>query len=106
MAQHVVTMTGLGKGALNAAAHFHAELAPHLRSVAGEGDVVAIFPPAGHEHEAWRLAAIQEIAREAAPNRVNAVVGSDEAGIARTCEYLAAAPGISGQVLELAPATD
>jgi hypothetical protein len=60
-----------------------------------------IFPPAGHEHKAWRLAAIQGLARELAPGRVNGIVGADQAAVAETVAFLAHAPGITGQVLEV-----
>jgi hypothetical protein len=45
------------------------------------------------------LAAVQELAREAAPKRVNGIAGDDPRAIAETLVYLAAAPGITGQLL-------
>ncbi|OYW44176.1 MAG: hypothetical protein B7Z08_10665 [Sphingomonadales bacterium 32-68-7] len=65
---------------------------------AGE-EIALIFDPAGHEHRAWRIAAVQELAREAAPARVNGVVGDDQERIDDTLAYLAAARGVTGQLL-------
>ena len=62
-------------------------------------DLVLVFPPAPYDHRGWRLAAIQDLAREAAPKRVNAVVGDNEQAIIATLEWLAQAPGITGQLL-------
>ncbi len=64
--------------------------------------LVIVFPPASHEHRAWRLAAVQELAREMAPRRVNGVVGADRQAIARTLAYLERAPGVTGQLLAVA----
>ena len=61
-----------------------------------------IFPPADHTHRAWRLAAVQGLAREYAPRRVNALAGSSDASIAAGLTYLAAAAGVTGQYLPLA----
>jgi hypothetical protein len=69
---------------------------------AGE-DLVLVFPSAQKDHRAWRLAAVQGLAREAAPYRVNGIVGDAEEVIAEAVEWLAGAPGITGQLLEVAP---
>ncbi|MXP41476.1 hypothetical protein GRI75_07445 [Altererythrobacter soli] len=61
--------------------------------------MVLIFPPAPHDHRAWRLAAVQDLAREAAPRRVNAVAGDDESAVAEALAWLEQAPGITGQLL-------
>ena len=66
----------------------------------GEG-LILIFPPADHTHRAWRLAAVQGLARQLAPLRVNAVVSDNDAAIAESAAYLAAAPGLTGQYLPL-----
>jgi len=60
-----------------------------------------IFPPADHTHRAWRLAAVQELAREAAPLRVNAVASDDPAAIESALAYIENAPGLTGQYLAL-----
>ncbi len=66
-----------------------------------EGLLVLIFPPADHTHRAWRLAAVQGLARELAPRRVNALASADEAGIAAGLAYLEGAAGLTGQYLPL-----
>ena len=100
MAQRRFDATGLAAAPLDAAAQFHTQIAPQLRDAAG--DAVIVFAAAGHEHGGWRLAAVQELARAAAPFRVNAVAGGDAAAQAQALDYLAAAPGVTGQVLALA----
>ena len=66
-------------------------------------DLVVIFPPAPCDHRAWRVTAVQDLAREAAPKRVNAVVGEDESAIADALGWLEQAPGITGQLLAVGP---
>ena len=94
----LIVAAGLPDSPLDAAAEFHAAIVPQVR--AEPGDVVLAFDPADHSHGAWRLAAIQELAREAAPRRVNAVVGPAGAAQAAVLEYLANAPGVTGQMLQ------
>nr|WP_232308096.1 hypothetical protein [Tsuneonella dongtanensis] len=65
------------------------------------GDVVIVFEPAGHDHRAWRLAAVQGLAREHAPRRVNAIASDKEAAIAAATDYLGRAPGVTGQYFVL-----
>ena len=115
MAQTVIATSALPEAPLDAAAYFHAEHVPMARGLlsgeaalpaprqAAELDALAIvFPSAGKEHQGWRLAAIQALAREAAPKRVNGVVGDDQSAIDRTTAWLAEAPGITGQLLAVA----
>ena len=66
-----------------------------------EGLLVLIFPPADHTHRAWRLAAVQGLARELAPRRVNALASADEAAISAGLAYLESAAGLTGQYLPL-----
>ena len=98
----------LPAGALDAAALFHARDVPAIRALlAGEtagGHVVVVFGPAGHDQRGWRLAAVQALARAAAPVRVNAVQGDDPAALAATLAWLDDAPGITGQLFALADA--
>lgn len=82
---------------LDAAAVFHRDHLPACRDA--PTDVAIVFTPADHTHRAWRLAVVQELARAAAPLRVNAVSGADDAAIENALAYLAAAPGVTGQVL-------
>jgi len=87
---------------LDAAGYFYRELASRVRAAFADGAeeaVAVIYPPAGHAHRAWRLAAIQELAREAAPKRVNAIAGSDDDAIRQTLAWLEKAPGVTGQLL-------
>jgi hypothetical protein len=103
MGQQVLRIDGLPQGALDAAAAFHQEWLPRARTFldpprSGE-DLVLIFPAAPYDHRGWRLAAIQDLARAAAPGRVNAIAGDDEEAIAAAVEWLAEAPGVTGQLL-------
>ncbi len=94
-------IVGLPGDALAAAAQFHAEwlakIAPHG---AGE-DLVLVFAPADHTHRGWRLAAVQSLARQFAPVRINAVVSDDEAAIHAAVRYLNEAGGVTGQYFTL-----
>jgi hypothetical protein len=64
-------------------------------------DFILIFPPADHTQRAWRLAAVQSLARKYAPFRVNALAGNSEKAIAAAVAYLDSAEGVTGQLLEL-----
>jgi hypothetical protein len=103
MGQAVLRVEGLPEGALDAAARFHAEWLPKARALLdpsprGEG-VVLVFAGASYDHRGWRVAAVQDLAREAAPIRVNAVAGDDQKAIIRALDWLAQAPGVTGQLL-------
>ena len=100
MAAAVLHVAGLPAAPLDAAAAFHAaHMSAARQAVTGAQALAIVFEPAGHEHRAWRLAAVQALAREAAPVRVNGVAGNDEPALAEALEYLASAPGITGQLL-------
>ena len=114
MAQTVIHVLDLPDEPLDAAAQFHSEQVPLARGLLKNGssrllgasedllelDALAfVFAPAGKEHQGWRVAVIQALAREAAPKRVNGVVGPDSGAVDRTTDWLAEAPGITGQVL-------
>jgi NAD(P)-dependent dehydrogenase (short-subunit alcohol dehydrogenase family) len=99
MATGVLRAEGLPDGPLDAAAAFHARYLGEARAGFAKADLVVVFPPAGHEQRAWRLAAVQELAREAAPRRVNGIVGDDEQALAEAVAFLASAPGVTGQLL-------
>ena len=96
----VVRIEGLPEAPLVAAAMFHGEWLPRAVGALTE-DLVLVFPPADHTHRAWRLAAVQGLARTAVPHRVNALASDDEAAIAAGIAFLAAAPGVTGQYLPL-----
>ena len=93
----------LPDGALAASARFHADVLPKvLTELAGApADLTLLFAPADHTHRGWRLAAVQGLAREHAPIRVNALASDDEAAIAAASRYLEAAEGVTGQLLIL-----
>lgn len=93
---------GLPDGTLEAAAQFHAAVLPQARAALTRGeDLVLVFPAADYTHKGWRLAVVQQLARDAAPLRVNALSGGDEPAITAAMAYLADAPGVTGQLLTL-----
>lgn len=87
----------------DAAAVFLQGAVSEIRAAIDAGDLplCVVFDPADHTHTAWRLAAVQALAREAAPGRVNAVASDDDAAIAAAADYLDRAPGVTGQYLPL-----
>jgi len=87
---------------LDAAAEFHRDWLAQARTHMAQGDLVIVLPTAPHDHHGWRLAVVQELAREAAPLRVNAIAGTEEAAIAETLAYRPAAPDGTGQLLAVA----
>ena len=97
----LVRVGELPQAPLEAAARFYEQTLPRIEAAAGERDLVLVFGPADHTHRGWRLAAVQELARKRAPVRVNAIASDDEAAIAAAERYLAAAPGVTGQLLPL-----
>jgi hypothetical protein len=100
MALEVLRVEGLPTSPLDAAADFHHVWLPLAReALSEEKDLALVLPAAGREHRAWRLAAVQELAREAAPRRVNAVAGDAEDAVAQALAYLEGARGVTGQVL-------
>jgi hypothetical protein len=99
----VVRVGPLPEAALEAAAEFHGRVLPELDPPRSGEDLVLLFPPAPHDHRGWRLAAVQDLARAAAPARVNGVVGGNEQAIADTIAYLERSPGVTGQLLPVEP---
>lgn len=89
---------------LAAAAEVHAHWLPHIQTALAAGaDVMIALAPADHTHREWRRALAAGLARAHAPRRANVVAG--EGAALDACErYLAAAPGITGQYLEIDPA--
>ena len=67
----------------------------------GSQCLTLVFAEADHTHRGWRLAAVQILAREHAPARVNALAGGNAAAIAAALAYLGAADGVTGQYLPL-----
>ena len=103
MAQAVLRIVRLPDDALDAAAEFHVRWVDQaLDSLAhGAGALAIVVPPAAYDHAGWRRAAVRDLARKAAPARVNMLAGDDEQALAATLAYLAAAPGVTGQLLAL-----
>jgi hypothetical protein len=99
----VYEVKALPEAALAASAQFHANHLPLIEIVLATIDepLTIIFPPVDHTHHGWRLAALQELARQYAPLRINAVAGDDAAAIAASIRYLEAADGVTGQSLML-----
>lgn len=93
-----VRVGALPDGPLAAAALFYGSVLPGL--TVGE-DTVLVFHPADHTHRGWRLAAVQQLARDFAPIRVNALASDDEAAITAALTYLETASGVTGQYLPL-----
>ena len=101
MTARFVRSTGLPETPLDAAAEFYERILPAIREDwDGVEEIVVSFEAADHSHRAWRLAAIQELAREATPCRVNGVVMSKDDHLASTevLNYLHKAPGVTGQL--------
>jgi hypothetical protein len=101
--QAVLHATDLPETPLDAAARFFAEQVPMARTLL-DGDVdalVVVFAAAGKPYRGWQLAAVQALAREAAPKRVNGVAGGAAGSIDGAIAWLALAPGITGQLLSL-----
>ena len=108
MAQRIV-VSDLADAPLDAAAEFHRDWLAKVRaaSQAGEDALTVILPPCDYTHKAWRRAAAQALAREAAPaGRVNVIAAADEGEAAALCDYLERAPGVTGQYLEGAGAAE
>ena len=95
----LVRITGLPDDPLDAAAAFHSDWTSRLR--AAEADLLLAFPAADHTHRGWRLAAVQMLARALAPRRINAVACDGAAALAAARDYLARAPGLTGQLISL-----
>lgn len=87
-----------------ASATFHREFLPRANALLAGGTqcLTLLFAAADHTHRVWRLAAVQALARERAPARVNALMGGSVAAIAAARVYLEAADGVTGQCIPLA----
>lgn len=100
MGQVAIAARALPADPIDAAAAFHSGVVPTVKqALALESDVVLLFDRADAIHDGWRLAAVRDLARMATPARVNAAAGADGAAMDEVLAYLAAAPGITGQVL-------
>lgn len=99
----VLPVTGLARGAVAAAADFYARIVPQLRGAAKDGadHLTLVLPSGDYTHRHWRAAALAGLARDMAPVRVNAIAGGDAAAVRAALDWLASAPGVTGQVLVL-----
>lgn len=86
-----------------AAAQFYSQYLPLIRVQldAVREPLTILFPQADYAHAAWRLAAVQSLAGEAAPQRVNAASGGHDAARLAAVHYLDNADGVTGQLLQL-----
>jgi hypothetical protein len=92
----------LPDAALDAAMAFmalHLEAARALLADPQTTALAIILPPTGHDHRDWRLALARDLAREAAPKRVNVVSGPSGEPLELALRFLADAPGVTGQYL-------
>lgn len=100
--QAVIFIADLPPGALDAAAQFHAHWMPEVRrQLADATSIVVALPSAPYDHADWRQAAARDLARMAAPVRVNLIGGGSETTRHAALAYLGDAPGVTGQYLAL-----
>lgn len=98
----IYAVEGLPDAPLAAAARFHAHHVPLIEQAAAAGaGLTIVFPAADHTHRGWRLAAVQMLARALAPLRINALSGGSSAAVGAAADYLARAPGLTGQLISL-----
>jgi hypothetical protein len=105
-------VTRLPAEPIDAAAAFYADHAANVKGAIqwarsdsleapAPDSIVVVFPAADQTHRGWRLAAVQALAREYAPIRVNALASDSEAAITAGLVFLESAQGVTGQLLEL-----
>ncbi len=97
----VLVIDELPAHAVEAAARFHAHWLPRIRERLNEGALVVALPRAPYDHVDWRRAAARDLARMAAPTRINLIGGGNETARAATLAYLGDASGVTGQYLVL-----
>jgi len=96
MAQAEYHVSDLPEGSLQASAVFFAEHLEKVRAKLGQGDLVITLPSAGPDHTDWRQALARDLARAAAPMRVNVIGAGDAEGKEALIRYLADAKGLTG----------
>ncbi|MFV0644380.1 MAG: Rossmann fold domain-containing protein [Sphingomonadaceae bacterium] len=109
--QHLLRIDELPDAAMGAATDYYRvwqEKVTHLLDTLSDeqadkqDSLVIIMAPAGYDHDDWRRAIVRDLARVYAPLRINLVAGDDGPALDQTLSYLARAPGITGQYLQLA----
>ena len=75
---------------------FHLETARAILAAQDTTALAIILAPAAHDHADWRRALARDLAREAAPKRVNIVAGSPGDARKAVLRFLADAPGVTG----------
>lgn len=97
-----IAIDNLPGSALAASGYFYSHHLAAIRQMLGQGDdAVLLLDAADHAHNDWRKAAIAGLAREYTPARINGISGGDCTAQDRAIEYLANAPGVTGQYLPL-----
>ena len=100
MAQIRLDISGLPDEPVAAAEVFYADWLARVREALDHAEaVVLVLPPADHTHRDWRLGAVRSLARQHAPKRVNMTAGSVAEAVDGIADYLASAPGVTGQYL-------
>lgn len=100
--QRQLDVTLLPQAALDAQTAFMAFHLEAARARLADPETTAlaiVLPPAPSDHRDWRLALARDLAREAAPKRVNIVSGATGTALTATLRFLADAPGVTGQYL-------
>jgi len=105
--QRVLEIESLPESGIDASARFmrdHLDDAVAMARGDGVDALVIVLPAAGPDHADWRRALARDLARDMAqdkaPRRVNVVGGSPGPARDHVIDYLANAPGVTGQYLE------
>ena len=85
--------------AANAFMAFHLEAARSILADPATTALAIVLPPAARDHRDWRLALARDLAREAAPMRVNVIASAPGEARDATLRFLSDAPGVTGQYL-------
>ncbi len=103
--QHTLAIPALPAEPPAAAKVFYEDWQARAEALLREGAVslVIIAPAAAADHDDWRVAAIRGLARLAAPARLNMIAGGSDRTRAEALDFLAHAPGVTGQYLPLEP---
>ncbi len=100
--QRQISVAALPDNPLDAGAAFmafHLEAARVLLAEPATTALAIVLPPAGHAHRDWRQGLARDLAREAAPKRVNVIAGAADEAVAAALGFLANAPGVTGHYL-------